>query len=330
MGWDGHYAEHWKNGKPDVMAEFMDRYKDFGGQQSPCEVVKAVKVGSVIYSAVRDKKTDEVFGVVSLTSIDKGYVLFKEMSEDMLPCYYDCPKSVLNLLSETKETNALEWRKKCEEQVEVKKTSPTYLKNSRVGDLLIYRDRAILIHCPPYAQFKTDFWKMLGENRYVKKTEVNPQTAVSFSRENLENSFINVMNESGSKELFSGMPNIVKNGGKQVPAIFNALFNSEDIELNERSLLKFGINKGELWLVYDGKEVSFRREVDSPLPEDINNKDSTFYKKDALSDICQEAVRTLEEKLAAYTRQYGADDIIRSEKAFADVINNVNAQKGVV
>ena len=329
MGWDGHYAENWKNGKPDVMAEFYDRWS-FGGNSKNHEILKAVKVGTTIYSAIKDKRDDVVFGCVSLTSIDNGYVMFKEMTEFDGPGYFDCPKSILKLLSPTDSEWANDWRKHCKEQAGLKNTSPTYIKNSKVGDLLIYRDRDILIHCPPMAQFRTDFWKMLGENRYVKKTEVNPQTAVAFSRENLENSFINVMNESGSKELFSGMPNIVKNGEKQLPAIFNALFNSEDIELNERSLLKFGINKGELWLVYDGKEVSFRREVDSPLPEDINHKDRTFYKKDALSDICQEAVRTLEEKLAAYTRQYGADDIIRSEKAFADVINDVNAQKEVV
>lgn len=324
MGWDGHYAEHWKNGRPDVMAEFMDRYKDFGGQQSPCEVVKAVKVGSVIYSAVRNKKTDEVFGVVSLTSIDKGYVMFKEMSEDMLPYYYDCPKSVLNLLSKTEEANALEWRKKCEEQAELKKTSPTYLKNSKVGDMLIYMDRDILIHCPPMAQFRTDFWKMLGENRYVQKTDVNPNTAVGYSREALEQSFIKTMEALGSKELYHGMPSIlsgtltdengeVHNGIKQIPTMYSALMNNSLPLDKPLELQNMGATKGNLFITFDGEKVGFFKTDIAPYVVDGEVHTTSEYSKESFDGACLEAIQSLEAKLTEYSKTVSKANIEEAE-----------------
>ena len=44
----------------------------------------------------------------------------------MGPCYYDCPKSILDLLSPTNNEYANNWRAKCREQI-AKKTNPNSL-----------------------------------------------------------------------------------------------------------------------------------------------------------------------------------------------------------
>ena len=42
-------------------------------------------------------------------------VVHKEITEDMGPFYWECPNNILDMLSETDNENALEWRAKCRE-----------------------------------------------------------------------------------------------------------------------------------------------------------------------------------------------------------------------
>lgn len=51
-----------------------------------------------------------------LTSISGNNFSYKDMDETMIPCYYDCPESILKLLSDTNNENALEYRRLCREK----------------------------------------------------------------------------------------------------------------------------------------------------------------------------------------------------------------------
>lgn len=233
MGWDGDRVKYWKNGKPDIIAESEARWY-WGDGKDKFEVLKAVAKGSVIYSAIKVKETGEVFGVVSLTRKDGDYLMFKDMSEDVGPFYYDCPKSVLNLLTPTQNEEALKWREKCVEYAKDKKTNPVYIKNSKVGDLLIYQHSKILEHKPDNWQFHTDWWQVVGTNTYVKKSNVTPDTAMVYTKENLEKCFIEIMETMSSKELYRGLPSFIENGNKKtLPDFYSNLVNKEDVPLSK-------------------------------------------------------------------------------------------------
>ena len=80
----------------------------------------------------------QVFGVVFLTSTDsKDYYNFsyKDMDESMGPCYYDCPKGILDLLTPTDSEWANNWRAKCREQLE-KKKNPDALSKLPEGSVI--------------------------------------------------------------------------------------------------------------------------------------------------------------------------------------------------
>ena len=144
MGWTSYHAEHYKNGKIDRKAE-CDAYFLEGLNRGYFDVLKSSMVGSTYYAAVKPLKKyggkDEngndihldipseeqrVFAVVFLTSTSrKDYFNFsyKDMSEDMGPYQFDCPKGILDLLSPTTNENAIEWRKVCYQNHEEKKKS---------------------------------------------------------------------------------------------------------------------------------------------------------------------------------------------------------------
>jgi hypothetical protein len=120
MGWDSHNAKHYKdNGKIDIVAEVSEQF-NWESETNVYKVLKASAVGSHVYLAVeRVGKQDsekKVFAVVALTSIKmKDYFNFSEkiMDETVGPCYYDCPKSILKLLTPIDGEWANNWRKKC-------------------------------------------------------------------------------------------------------------------------------------------------------------------------------------------------------------------------
>lgn len=120
MGWTERQAKNFKNGIVDRKAELIDEFTCHGETYN-YEVLKCSMKGTVGYMAVKytDKKDpskDCIFGLVCLTSVrDKYWFGYKDMSEDMLPYYFDCPKTILNLLTPTENENALKWRGKCRE-----------------------------------------------------------------------------------------------------------------------------------------------------------------------------------------------------------------------
>ena len=155
MGWTSYHATHYKNGKIDRKGE-CDAYFMEGLNRGHYDVLKSSMVGSVYYAAVKPLKKyskddagneiivdiptneQQVFGVVFLTSTDcKDYHNFsyKEMDETVGPCYYDCPKGILDLLTPIDSEWANNWRAKCREQLETKK-NPNSLRNLPKGTII--------------------------------------------------------------------------------------------------------------------------------------------------------------------------------------------------
>ena len=134
MGWISYRATEYKaNGD-------IDRKKEVekGFDLNCCEVVKGIMIGSTYYGAIRKlteivngetvrlpEDKQYIFGVVALTTVNKREyynIAYKHMSEDEGPTYsYDCPESILNLLTETDNEYALRWREKCRKKLEEKK-----------------------------------------------------------------------------------------------------------------------------------------------------------------------------------------------------------------
>lgn len=115
MGWTEYIATEFKKGRVDRKAE-CDKIFNWSNETTTSKVLKSTMVGSTYYAAVeytRNGKT-EVYGMVCLTSVRERYLFaYKDMSEDMGPYQYDCPKSIIDLLTPTDNEWANEWRQKC-------------------------------------------------------------------------------------------------------------------------------------------------------------------------------------------------------------------------
>ena len=86
----------------------------------------------------RSENEKSIFAAIFLTSTDaKDYYNFsyKEMDETVGPCYYDCPKGILDLLTPTNNEWANNWRTKCREQLE-KKKNPNSLNKLPEGTVI--------------------------------------------------------------------------------------------------------------------------------------------------------------------------------------------------
>lgn len=139
MGWTGTRAVFYKNGKVDVKAEMDHAWERPTGNT----IIKSSMVGSTYYAAVR-ARTGEVFCAVSLTSTrpaDGCNLFYKDMTDKVGPCVYDCPTSILKLLTPTEHEWANEWRRKCwniKEQKKQEKKDPNSLKNLPVGSTISF------------------------------------------------------------------------------------------------------------------------------------------------------------------------------------------------
>ena len=127
MGWDGiyDYMLPRKNGKVDRKG-YLDKtftWKSDDGNRS-CEVLKSSMVGSVYYAAAKNQNGD-IFAIVTLTAgkhskNDSCGLWYKVMDETVGPYYWDCPASILDMLTPTQYESAKEWRKTCRERLALK------------------------------------------------------------------------------------------------------------------------------------------------------------------------------------------------------------------
>lgn len=135
MGWTSYNANFYKKGKVDRKAEIDNLWNNDSSKKF--KVLKSAMVGSTYYGAIQVE--DRVFATIFLTSVDmSSYYNFsyKDMEETCGPFYYDCPISILKLLTDTDNELANQWRQKCWEKHEAKKTerkNPNSLKNLLLG-----------------------------------------------------------------------------------------------------------------------------------------------------------------------------------------------------
>lgn len=179
MGWTYYRATHYKDGQVDRKAE-CNAYFEEGLNKGHFKVLKSTMYGSVYYAAVQKRteyvgndakgnpmyqylKNGPIFGAILLTHVNHkehdnfGY---KDMDETCSVYYYDCPESILKLLSDTDNAYAVEWRRKCREKTEHQKR----LKAMPIGTVIefIYDgEKKRLIKRGPAYQFcrtKKSFW----------------------------------------------------------------------------------------------------------------------------------------------------------------------------
>lgn len=96
---------------------------------------------------------------------------------DKLSCNtfsYDCPISILNLLTPTEDKTAQEWRAHCRKRAAAKK-SPLALANLPIGSVIefdiagkVYR----LVKHQAAFQFKRPFWYMPESNHYIPSKNI--------------------------------------------------------------------------------------------------------------------------------------------------------------
>lgn len=181
MGWDYGHATHYKKGGVIDRKAEVDEHYNWSSDETKAELVRSCMVGSTYYGAVRitNLLTDvsSIHAVVVLTHTEsRSYFNFgmKSMSESMGPCEYDCPASILNLLSETDSDWAIEWRERCRKRIEEKK-SPHALKNLPVGSVIRFEHcgKTIeLLKHPAAYQFKRPFWYNSDDNTYMPASRI--------------------------------------------------------------------------------------------------------------------------------------------------------------
>lgn len=200
MGWTSYHATYYaKNGNIDRKAE-CDAYFMEGLNRGHYRVEKSTLVGSVYYAAVRILKRvakddsgqyirladnqylyedipveeQKVFGTVFLTSVNNNdYYNFsyKDMDESMGPCYYDCPESILKLLSPTDSEYALNWRASCREQTSAKKRLNAAPIGTAIHFFLSGKEVQLVKRAPSY-QFKKPWWYNPANNTYMRQSQI--------------------------------------------------------------------------------------------------------------------------------------------------------------
>ena len=137
MGWTSYHATRFKEVKRgykstmvvDVKREMDEEiFREWETSNDNCKLIKSAMYGSTYYGAIQktnsDTKESEVFAVVVLTSVENNKFFnmsYKDMDETEHPFYYDCPESILKLLTPTNNKNANIWREKCRKRNKDKK-----------------------------------------------------------------------------------------------------------------------------------------------------------------------------------------------------------------
>lgn len=137
-------------------------------------VLKSRMVGSTYYAAIKDYYSGEVVGLVVLTSVsnESGMIHYKQITEYEGPGYYDCPESILKLLSPTDNKYSLQWRERCRNHLKAKKG----LNNLPIGSIIectFYSgDKIKLIKRGPAYQFKKDWYQVVGKFGFYHKKDI--------------------------------------------------------------------------------------------------------------------------------------------------------------
>lgn len=122
MSWFHYKAKYYKeNGEIDRKKEIDNWFNTNSSHEFlSFKVLKSSMVNSVYYAAIEQKnnetKETKIFATICLTKVDnKKYFnfSFKEMNEFMGPCEHKCPIGILEILSQTDNAMAIDWRVRC-------------------------------------------------------------------------------------------------------------------------------------------------------------------------------------------------------------------------
>lgn len=147
MGYDG------KKFSGDRKKDFLERIQSFNYKTENVisEVIGHAYVSTSLgFAAI--KRTDTQSGEICtyvctiLMELHDGFLLFKELSEDCLPFYYNCPKKLLKITDEhkPKSENSVEWRlavneyhKEKAQKAKKKKSLPVIV--TRYGEIEVHK-----------------------------------------------------------------------------------------------------------------------------------------------------------------------------------------------
>lgn len=191
MGWTFQPAKHYNNAhKIDRKAECDDLINNSG----TLRVEKSAIVGAIYYAAVTRTGKHENGGIVALSPDEQhtfGAVIrtsvrsndyynfgYKEMDESMGPYQYDCPKSIIELLSPTNNQYALEWRNNCLQRTTDKATE---LRNLPIDTVIETPDGYRYIKRPAGHQFKKPYWFDTNRNVYIPKKYIKEYKIITES-----------------------------------------------------------------------------------------------------------------------------------------------------
>lgn len=171
MGYTGTWCnEYTKSGRVDAK-KFLDKELSQPGDgvtQAIYRVEKSCMVGNTYYAALynKDKGKEHVFAAVVLVKTGAGRngepnLCFKSMSEYEGPHYYDCPPSILSLLTPTDDAECLKWRRRCyiQHQMNARKKMLAKMPIGTQIEVLDTGSSIVLTKRSPAYQFKRDWWQ---------------------------------------------------------------------------------------------------------------------------------------------------------------------------
>jgi hypothetical protein len=94
------------------------------GEEFASRVLDTARYGTVIYAAVRTSDGRRVFGLVLLAERSGGILYTKPISEEKGPAEDGCPERILDLLTETTDEDAREWRARCRARIDRARLGP--------------------------------------------------------------------------------------------------------------------------------------------------------------------------------------------------------------
>ncbi len=121
-------SEHLKE-----MLTFESESGDFKAQPLDIAIVKMRTAYVAMEHTYKTSGKREVFAAVILLDYrpyDYYNFGYKDMDETMGPYETECPQRILELLTETDNKNALEWRRKCVENINKRKAAPALKKGA--------------------------------------------------------------------------------------------------------------------------------------------------------------------------------------------------------
>lgn len=137
MGWTGVPTYGQKITNSFIRKNIEDTWKDNLGRTHSIEVSSIKASNAWGYHSI-DGKPDSIYSI--LISRRKDWLYFKDISEEMGPCQYDCPEYILKKVPDPKSGYSTEWRKKMSDISKKRKERSLALKSLEVGDFIKFHD----------------------------------------------------------------------------------------------------------------------------------------------------------------------------------------------